>query len=174
MERHEKDAKIGELHAGFGTTVSAVLVNFQGLTVAQVDMLRRKMREANVHYEVVKNKLAQKAANETGFSALSAYFKGPTGIALSFDDPAAPAKVLTGLQKELDKLTFKVAIVDNVVYGPEAVPDIAKMPSKNDLRAQFLGVLEAPLTDLLSLLQAPARDLLLVLEAYRAKREENQ
>ena len=113
MDRTEKQAMIDKLHERFGRSRAAVLADYRGLTVEEVTGLRKKLRASGVDLKVVKNTLARRAAQGTPAEGLAAHLRGPTAIALSYDDPVAPARLLA----EFAKGQEKVKIVGGVVEG---------------------------------------------------------
>lgn len=170
--RPEKAAKLEELKEKFSRATSVVLVDFKGTSVEQITGLRAKMRAADVEYQVVKNTLARKALEGTDVAVLEDLFKGPTGVAIGYEDPGAPSKVLDEAAKDLEKMEFKGAMVEGQAYGPEAIPDLAKLPGKKDIQAMFAAMLQAPLSNFAGVLNAPLRDFVWVLDAKRRKDEE--
>lgn len=172
MNRTEKQAKIDQLKEKFANAQSVVLVDFTGVTVEKITQVRSKLRKAGVHYEVIKNTLAKKAMPGTPVESLAGYYEGITGTAISFDDPAAPAKVLTEVVKEVDAIKFKAAMVGGQAFGPEAVPELAKLPSKKDIQAQLLATIQAPVTHIVAGINAPLRDFVFAIDAIRRSREE--
>lgn len=170
MNRNEKELKLSELQEKFARVQSAVLIDFTGISVNNVTALRNQLRDKGVEYQVVKNTLAKKAMVGTNMALLEDAFKGTTGVALSYDDPSAPAKVLTKAKKDIPAIVFKAAMVDGKRFGADRIEDLSKLPSKDEVRAQLLATLMAPAQQLVGVLQAPLRDFALVLKA----REEQQ
>ncbi|MFN9812455.1 MAG: 50S ribosomal protein L10 [Deltaproteobacteria bacterium] len=171
-----KKAKM-EAVGGVKTTVSKatsyVLLGFKGLTVLQVTDLRSRFRKAGVEYRVIKNTLLQQALRGTpleGNAQFDAALAGETGVAFSFEDPSASAKVFKEFRKDEknEKLQVKLAVLDvSVIPGDKVESDLASMPGKDELRAMLLATLQAPMQQLLQQFQAPAQNLVYVLEARR-------
>ena len=114
----EKKKKIVEdLKEKFATTKVVIVTDYKGLNVAQMTELRRKLSDADVEYQVVKNTLLTRASKDTDAELLNDVFKGPSGIALSFDDPVAPAKVLTQFAKDNQKLEIKAGVMNGKTDG---------------------------------------------------------
>ena len=167
--RPEKVAKVAEIQELLSNSKCTILVDFCGLTVAQDTELRRKMREAGVHYNVVKNTLLRIAAEQAGIEGLEPSLEKNTAIAVSPEDPVAVAKIVCEFAKENKELKVKVGVLDGKVIGAEEIKALASLPPKEVLQAQLLGVLQAPSRNLVSLLNAKAASILNVLNAYKEK-----
>ncbi len=169
--RPEKVAKIAELKEMLSTSKCTVLVDFCGLTVAQDTELRRKMREAGVHYNVVKNTLLRIAAQEAGIEGLEPVLEHNTAIAVSPEDPVAVAKVVCEFAKANDKLKIKVGILDGKVISAEEVKAVAALPPKEVLIAKVLGSMQAPISGFVNVLQGTIRNVVYALDAVRKAKE---
>ena len=165
MDRAEKAQTVENLKADFGANSLAVVAHYSGLTVAELTDLRRKMRAAEVSFQVTKNRLARIAIKDTPFENLDGLFKGPTGIALS-RDPVAAAKVATAFAKDNEKFVVLGASLGGQLLDVEGVKALATLPSIDALRAKILGLIVAPATRLAGLLQAPAGQLARVISAH--------
>ena len=133
---------------------AGVLVDYRGLTVEEDTNLRRKLREAGVEYKVVKNTLTRFAANEVGLTGMDNELNGPTALAISVDDPVAPAKVIADFAKENECLKIKAGFLDGAVISLDEINKLAKTPSRDTLIAQIMGSLNAPVSNLVRTLQA--------------------
>ncbi len=167
----DKTDELTFLKDAFKAIESAVLTSVQGLNVLEVSELRRRLHEAGVHYRVVKNTLAKKAIKGTPFDAVSADFKTVTAVAWSNDDPVAPAKVIAGFKKSVEKFIIKSGFQAGVRIDAAGVEALSKMPSLPELRGQLLGLMNAVPAKLLAQINAPAQHLVGVIEAKRAKDE---
>ncbi|MCG3174461.1 MAG: 50S ribosomal protein L10 [Myxococcota bacterium] len=145
---------------------SLVASEYKGVTVAQADELRKMCREKGVQYRVLKNNLARLAIKGTAFEPLSAQLTGPIGIASSKEDPAAAARVVVEFAKKVQvfKPRAAVTIDGSLVVGEANVVALSKMPGKNELRAQFLSVLQGPSRNMVTVLSAAQRGFLTVLQ----------
>ena len=150
------------------------LTDFSGLSVDQITELRRRFREAHVDYLVVKNTLGKVAFADEGLKDLVPQFEGPNAIAIGYDDPAIPAKIIAAFAKENQKPVIKSCLFDGEVFIGKAAEQTKDFPSKQEIRAQVTGLMEAPLGALVGVMQGVMRDFLLVLDAYIQKREEEQ
>jgi large subunit ribosomal protein L10 len=166
MNRTEKQALIDDLHAEFGRSPHAILVDFRGLSVPAVTEFRRKVRQAGSRYRVVKNSLALRALKDTPLEKLGPKFDQTTGVAYTVADPVALAKVLVDFAREHPALSLKAGLVSgSQMLDAEGVKALSSMPSLPELRARLLGLLNAPAQRLVSLLSAPGEQLVRVLEA---------
>jgi len=172
MIRSEKEAAVASIREGFAEMSSAVFLDYAGLTVEQVDSLRNKFRERGVKYKVLKNTLIKKAlADESYIERLSEKaLKGMTGVALSFEEPSAAARIVKDFVKDNEKLTIKAGLMDGEVLDAKAVENqLATLPSKDEARATLLAQLMAPAQTFVRLINAPGQNFALLLEAKRAK-----
>jgi large subunit ribosomal protein L10 len=168
----EKKKKIVEdLKKQFATTKVVIVTDYKGLNVAQMTELRRKLSDAGVEYQVVKNTLLTRASNGTDAELLNDVFKGPSGIALSFDDPVAPAKVLTQFAKDNQKLEIKAGVMNGKLMDLDAITALSKLPSREELLAQVLSAMNAVPAGLVRALADIPRRMVNVLTAIKDQRE---
>ena len=176
MERSGKEAVVQTIAAKFDRMTSAVFLDFKGLSVATVSRLRDDFRKSGVEYKVVKNTLIRHAIKRHAWAkTLDESLVGMTGVAFSYEDPSAAAKVVKAFRKEPghDKLKVKAGLIDGQVLPAEAVESqLATMPGKNELRASLLATMQAPMSQLLQLLQAPAQNFVYLLKAKEDKGQE--
>jgi large subunit ribosomal protein L10 len=169
MERTAKDAQIGEIRARFDKMTAAVFLDFKGMTVQEVTKLRAEFRRAGVEYEVVKNTLVKHALKDASFKKkLDDVLVGMTGIAWSYEDPSAAAKVVKAFRRDAlgEKLQIKAGLIEGSVLDAKGVEDrLATMPGKNELRATLLATLQAPLQSFVALLAAPTQNFVYLLSA---------
>jgi large subunit ribosomal protein L10 len=171
--REGKHALIGEVKGRFDKMTSAVFLDYKWLTVEQATTLRASFRKAGVEYKVVKNTLVRHALKGQPYAAkLDDVLVGMTGVAWSYEDPSAAAKVVKAFKKDQgdagEKLKVKAGLIDGTVLDTKAVEDqLASMPGKDELRAMLLATLQAPMQKLLQQLQAPSQNLVYLLEAKR-------
>ncbi len=151
----EKQAVVSELTDRLKASVAAVLVDYSGISVANDTELRRRTREENVTYTVVKNTLLRRAIDNVGYKELDPLLNGTTSIATSTDDPLAPARVMCEYADKLqDHFTVKGGFMDGKVISVDEINALAKIPPLPILRAQALGTMLAPITSLAVVLKA--------------------
>lgn len=150
----QKKEAVAALIEKLKTAQAGVLVDYRGLTVSEDTELRSKLREAGVEYKVVKNTLTRFAAKEVGFEELDEVLNGPTSLAISFEDPVAPAKVIFDFAKQNENLTIKAGFLDGKVISLDEIKTLASTPSRDTLIAKIMGSLNAPVSNLVRTLQA--------------------
>src|SRR5215469_3347012 len=169
MERQGKDTAIGEIKARFDKMTAAVFLDFKGMTVEHVTKLRAEFRKAGVDYKVCKNTLVRHAIKGAPYEQkLDDVLVGMTGIAWSYEDPSAAAKVVKAFKKDPagDKLQIKAGLIEGSVLDAKGVEDqLATMPGKDELRASLLATLQAPLQSFVALLAAPSQNFVYLLSA---------
>ena len=134
--REQVVSDLGEKVKGFQ---AAVLTNYRGLNVEQINHLRTRLREEKISYHVVKNTLMKLASKGTDLEKLNTFFEGPTAIAISYGDPVLLAKILSEFIKTQPSLKIKVGLIQGKVASPEEVKALATMPSREVLFSQILG-----------------------------------
>ena len=167
-----KKTVVAEIKDRFDRAQGVVIVNYSGLTVAEVTELRRQFRKENVEYKVLKNRLVGRAAKEAGIEGLDEYLEGTSAFAFGYDDPVAAARVASDFAKKNNKVQIKAGVVDGKVFDAKMVEDLAKLPAKEVLVAKLLGSLNAPITGLVTVLNGPARGLAVALNAIREQKEQ--
>ena len=169
MDRAEKKEAVSALNEVFSKTGVVVVAHYSGLTVAQMQNLRKQARAAGASVQVAKNRLAKIALDGTSVASIGSLLKGPTLIAYS-DDPVAAPKVAVAFAKEHEKFVILGGAMGATVLNPDGVKSLATMPSLDELRAKIVGLVQAPATKLAQLSTAPAAKLARVFGAY-AKRD---
>jgi large subunit ribosomal protein L10 len=173
MEREVKTEQIAEIRARFDKMTSTVFLDYNGMTVENATKLRAEFRKVGVDYRVCKNTLVKQATKDAAYAKpLGNVLAGMTGIAWSYEDPSAAAKVVKAFRKEAygEKLQIKAGLIDGQILDAKAVEgQLATMPGKQELRATLLATLQAPLQQFVALLQAPAQNLVYVLSAKERK-----
>ncbi len=142
----EKQAIIDEIKDKFERAESAVVIDYMGITVAQADAMRKKLREANIDYTVYKNTLVKRAIDGTDFAPMAEVLEGPSAFAFSYDDATAPARVLNEAIKEFKKMEFKGGFVEGEYYDKEAIAQVASIPSREVLISKFIGSIQSPIS----------------------------
>ena len=157
--RELKEQAVAEIKERFEKAQGIVVIDYRGINVEQVTALRKQFREAGVEYVVLKNTLVQRVADEMGESGLDNVLTGPNAFAFGYDDPVAPAKVITDFitKTKCEHLEIKAGVVEGKVIDPEGVKALASLPSKGSM---IVGVLAAML-----------RSVLYVLDSIRKQKE---
>ncbi|MBD8033565.1 MULTISPECIES: 50S ribosomal protein L10 [Solibacillus] len=139
-----KKVQVQEIADKFSAAASIVVVDYRGLTVAQVTELRKQLREAGVEFKVYKNTLSRRAAETAGLEGINEFLTGPNAIAFSNEDVVAPAKIINEFAKKNEALEIKAGIIEGTVASVEDVKALAELPSREGLLSMLLSVLQAP------------------------------
>jgi large subunit ribosomal protein L10 len=166
----KKSELVGELNEVFKATSVVVVAHYSGLTVAQMQTLRRQMRQAGASVKVAKNRLAKIALDGTDVASIAPLLKGPTVIATSGDPIAAP-KVAIDFAKANEKFVILGGAMGKTALNPDGVKALASLPSLDELRAKIVGLIQAPATKIAQVVNAPAAKLARVVQAYATKGE---
>jgi len=173
MNRQEKNQEVERLKQDFQTITSAFLVDFRGMKVVDATDLRRQVHKSHGHFKVIKNTLATLAAKDLPLNILEKYFEGPTGIAFTDRDASALAKVLNTISKDNPNLVIKAGYLEGTLIEGKRISEIANMPSRAQLQAQFVGLIASPLRRLLWVLNGNLQKLLVVLSEIQKTRPES-
>lgn len=156
------------MHGVLQETSVVVVAHYSGLTVAQMQVLRKQMRDAGATVQVTKNRLTKIALEGTDLTTVSGLLKGPTLLAYS-KDPIAAAKAAVAFAKDNDKLVILGGAMGKTALDADAVKSLATLPSLDEMRAKLIGLIQAPATKLAQLTNAPAGKLARVIQAYADK-----
>lgn len=167
----QKKRIVKELSEKIGKAKSIILADYRGVTVEEDTKLRSSLRKEKVEYRVVKNTFLWRAVKENGLEELEQYMHGPTSVAISYDDPVAPAKILMNYSKENDKFQVKAGILEGKIIDMEKIKELASLPSKDVLVSKVLGGLKSPMYGLVNVLNANIRGLVTVLDAIAQKQK---
>jgi large subunit ribosomal protein L10 len=172
MPRAEKVEQVELLTEKLRRAKAAVLTDYRGLTVKQLQELRGRLRAQDVEYRVVKNTLARRAAVEAGHDQFQELFKGPVAIAFGYDDVGVPARLVGEFARQTRlKVDIVGGLVEGRVMGADQTRETADLPPRDVLIAQLLGTLQSPVGQLVATVQAPVQQLVGLLEAYKDKLE---
>lgn len=173
MLRTDKTQAIETLRERFSRMSSAVFLDYKGMTVEEVTKLRDVFRARGVEYRVIKNKLVRQALTGSKYlGALEGALRGMTGVAWSYEEPSAAARVIKDFRRENEKLKVKAGLLEGQVLDAAQVENqLAALPNKDEARAQLLATLMAPAQRFVMLLNAPARNLVGVMAAKQRKDE---
>jgi len=167
MQKSEKERVVAELTERLRGSETLLVADYRGLTNAQLEELRTKLLDHGARFSIVKNTLTRRAAEAAGADALLALLEGPTAIAFieTGGDPVAVAKALDDTARDTKLLALRGGLLEGESIGADDVESLAKLPPADVLRAQVLGAIVAPLTQVVALLSAPLRDLVGLIDA---------
>ena len=170
--KEQKAEQVEEIAERLKQAKVAVLTDYRGLTVSQLQDLRTRLRGGDVEYRVVKNTLARRAAEAAGVPALQTELKGPVAIAFGYEDLGVPAKLINEFVRATRlKLEVVGGLVEGRVFSPDQVKQLADLPSRESLIAQLMGTLQSPVSQLVGIMQTPVQQLIGVLDAYKERLE---
>lgn len=170
LNRTEKEQVVQELKEGFNRAKTIVFTDYRGLTVANLSDLRSLLREGNIEYKIVKNTLAKIASEGTSVSAAKDAFKGPVGIAISYDDPVLAVKKILEYSKKNDKLKIGMGLIEGSVCAAQELKAVADLPPRNVLLSMMAGGFQSPLSKLGWLLNATLSGFVNALDALKNKK----
>ncbi len=171
MNRDEKQALVQQLNESFSRAKIAILADYKGLKVAEFEKLRVELRKGNAEIRVAKNTLLRRAVDGTAFEALKDEFKGSTAVAVSYDDPVAPAKALVEFAKDNPQLEIRNAALEGKILSSADLVALAKLPAREVLLAQLMSVMNAVPTNLVQVLSGVPRKFLYLLQAIADQKE---
>jgi len=171
MKRAEKVEAVETLEGDLRRATVTVVAEYRGLTVTEMNRLRRAVREASGRCRVAKNTLAKRAVATARHEKLTPVLRGPLALIMGFQDPVGLAKLAVKFAEELPKLEIKGALLDGELLPPAEVKALATLPTREVLMAQLLGLLQAPATRLLRTLNEPAARLARLVNALSTRAE---
>ena len=155
MNKEKKQFYIKEMTAQFEKSEAVLVTHYQGLSVKQLDNLRKQMREHGIQFKITKNRITKIALEKSRCKDLSNLFTGPTAVALS-EDAISSAKILTKFSKENENLKILGGIMGKEILDVAAVANVATLPTLDEARAKIIGILRSPAQKIVSILLAPA------------------
>ncbi|MFI5252850.1 MAG: 50S ribosomal protein L10 [Bacteroidota bacterium] len=171
MNRSEKEQIIAEVAEQFSRAKGMYFADFTGITVEEVNELRREFRKSKIDYRVVKNTLARKALEQvSGYDAVYDNLTGPTAVAIGYDDPVVPAKIIKKFRDRYQKLNLKVCVIEKQVFPGSQLDEISKLPGRSELIAGIIGSIQAPISGVVGSINAVMRDLVYVIDAIEKKK----
>jgi len=171
VKLEEKKQIVEDLHERLTKSKVVIVTDYKGLDVAAVTELRRQLRESQIEFQVVKNTLLVRAAADTDAALMQNQFKGPSAIALSYDDPVSPAKILTTFAKDNEKLEIRAGVMSGKVLDLAAIKALSNLPSREQLLAQLLSAMNGVPTSLVRVLAAVPQKLVYALQAIKEQKE---
>ncbi len=168
MPNTKKVEQLKDIKLALRSSTAVYFLDYQGLNVADISALRRKLKESKAVFKVAKNTLLRIALDEIGMVPIEV-LRGPTGVMLTAEDPVIPLKVLMEFAKDKEAIKPKGGFLEGKFYDAVKMKELAMLPSKNELLAQILGSLQAPVQGLLWALQGPMANLVFTLQAIAEK-----
>lgn len=175
MNKEQKAESVKEIKELIESSEAMYFTDFAGLTVENVNELRKEFFKSDLKYKVVKNTLTSRALSESEkysshVEKLKEILHGPTGIVFAYKNPVAPAKILKKFADKIDKPKLKIAIVENEVYDSKQLNALALLPSKEEIISSILGSLDSPASGIVGSINATMRDLFSVIEEVGKKK----
>jgi len=171
LKLDEKKKITQDLKDRFERSKVIIVTDYKGLNVTTINALRRKLREADVEYKVVKNSLLVRAAEDTDVALIKEHFKGPSAVAISYEDPVSPAKVLTEFASDNKALEIKVGVMGDKVLDLSAIKALSDLPSREVLLGQVLSAMNGVPTAFVRALNDNVARFLNVLTAIKDQKE---
>ena len=172
MVQTSKVQSVQETVERLGRAQSVVVVDYQGLTVAEISDLRGKLREAGAEMKVIKNRLTKRALAEANCDPLDEILVGPIALAFGFEDPVGPAKVCVDYAKGNDKLQLRGGLLEGKSVDLALINSLAKLPGRQELLTQFAVVLKSPARSMAMALQASVKKVVFAMKARADQLEE--
>ena len=173
MNRTEKEQTVAALNSKFADATFVSLVAFKGLDVPEISSLRHELRAAGTEFRVVKNTLARRAIKGTDLEQIEEHFTGSTAVAMTNQDPAAPAKILAKFAKDNPHLQVRFGVLSGKTLDREEIDSLSKLPPREVLLAMLLGTLKAPTSSLVYVLAGVLSKFVRTLEAIRQEKEQS-
>lgn len=167
MKKTGKEETVEALKGAIAAQRGAVVASYRGMTVAEMTALRKKLREGNAEFKVVKNTMIRLAAKDTPFEQLTEHFKGPTAVAFTHGDPVALAKAMKEFSAGNPKITLRAGYLEGRVLSAKDVQALADVPSREVLLSRLVGGLSSPVRRLVQALSGPQRKLVYALDSIR-------
>ncbi len=174
LNQEEKAKKVAAVQEKFKAAKMAIVTEYRGLTVAQMTRLRRDIRQASGEYQVIKNTLVRRALQDSVYGSLDRFLEGPIGWVFGYDeDPVTLSKALVKFIEGNDKLTIKGGLLEGEFMDQAKVKVLAEMPSRPELQAKLLALMQAPAVQLLRLIQEPGARVVRLMETLRKGKSES-
>ena len=175
MNKEQKVESVSEIKELIESSEALYFTDFAGLTVEEVNELRKEFFKSDLKYKVVKNTLTARALKESEkysshVEKLNEILNGPTGIVFAYKNPVAPAKILKKFADKIDRPKLKIAVVENEIYGSKQLNTLASLPTKEEIVAGILGSLNSPASGIVGSINAVMRDLFSVIEEVAKKK----
>ncbi len=174
MERKEKAIFVADMKDRLKRAKATFLVDYQGLRVEAINKLRRELKDIGNEFQVVKNRLMKLACQDTETESLKGHFEGPCGLAITYDDIVAPAKVLVDFSKDNERLDIKIGQMSGKTMDLDAIKRLAELPGRDELLSQVLSAMKEVPTSFVRVLNGLIVSLLNVLKAIETTKENGE
>jgi len=174
MQKTEKTKLVEELIQKLEKSNSIFLADFTGLNVEDITRLRRNLKEKEIYFKIAKNTLTRLAAKESGKEAIVDYLQGPVGVAYIYGDPTWAAKIFYESYKKIEKPKIKAFLIENQLYTGEKLKEWATLPPKEEVLAELVAALNAPMAQLVGILNAVIQNFVLTLEGMAEKKSKEE
>ena len=171
LRLEDKKALVAEVNEVATGALSAIAADYRGMTVEQMTEFRAKARNENVYVRVVKNTLAKRAIDGTEFECLADLLTGPIILAFSKDDPGAADRIVKDFAKTCEQLVTQAVAIGGTAYPASDLDRLAKLPTLDQARGQFLGLLQAPASKFVRTIAEPQAKFVRLLAAYRDQQQ---
>lgn len=171
MKIDEKKIIVEELHEKFSRAKVVIVTDYKGLNVADITDLRKKLRDVDVEYRVAKNSFFVRASARTDVELAQDYFKGPSAVALSYDDPVVPAKILTEFSDDHKNFEIRIGVMNGKAIDLNAIKVLSALPSREVLLSKLLSVINGVPTAFVRALNDMPKRMLNVLCAIKEQKE---
>jgi len=166
----KKDAEVNQLVEKLNKAKSVIFTDFRKLTVEDTSDVRKRFGKQKIEYKVIKNNIIRRALEKMNQKDLNKFIDGPTGVAISYDDPVIPAKVLKEFTKDHEFMKIRVGMIEGKVADQAQLKFVADLPSREILLSKVLGGMQAPMTNLVCVLQGTISKFVRTLDAVRASK----
>lgn len=176
LTREYKADLVKSLSESVSQAKASFLVDYKGMNVEQVTVLRKKLREVNAEMRVIRNTVARRALSEhqTVHQVLKDHLIGTNALIFAFEEASGPAKAILELIKETEHFKFKSGIMGNIPLDEGRLKELSTLPGKDELRGNLLGTLQAPMSQFVRVLNAVPGGFVNLLSAYKDQKEESQ
>lgn len=170
MKREEKASIVEELNGKFSKAKIAIVADYRGMSVAKLESLRRELKKSNAEIRVAKNTLLRRAVQGTSFEGIGDFFKGSTAVAISYDDPVAPAKAMTGFVKANPEFVIRSAAMEGRVLSANDLVALSSLPSREVMLGKLLSVMNEVPTSFVRVLNGVPTKMVYLLNALAEKK----
>ena len=171
MDKKQKEQELANLKDMMARAKQVIVADHTGINVADLTILRRKLKDAKSEFRVSKNTLLKLAIKDTNLQILEKHFTGPTAVIFGYDDPTVPAKILYDSIREIEKPRFKAYYSSGNVFGQDTLKKIAELPPRPIVLAILIGTVQGPISHFIMVLEAASREFVGTLEALIKSKE---